>query len=99
MSKKKRFIKRDLRGDKFKKMSIFTFGKPEPVLATDTDNRDIWYDNAAAPFTQPIDRMAFSQLIKRNGKHDVILHARKNMIVSDYQGGGLIHDQVQRLII
>lgn len=32
MSKKKRFVKRDQRGDKQKKMSIITFGKPEPVL-------------------------------------------------------------------
>ncbi|EOM7964571.1 hypothetical protein ACNZ94_004515 [Escherichia coli] len=29
MSKKKRFVKRDQRGDKSKKMSIITFGKPE----------------------------------------------------------------------
>ncbi|KAA7935990.1 phage portal protein, partial [Salmonella enterica subsp. enterica serovar Anatum] len=43
MSKKKHFIKRDQRGDKSKKMSIITFGKPEPVLTTGTDYRDIWY--------------------------------------------------------
>lgn len=39
MSKKKHFVKRDQRGDKSKKMSIITFGKPEPVLTTGTDYR------------------------------------------------------------
>lgn len=95
MSKKKRFVKRDQRGDKSKKMSIITFGKPEPVLTTGTDYRDIWYDNAADHFTQPIDRLALAQLINLNGQHGGIIHARKNMIVSDYQGGGLIHDQLE----
>lgn len=89
MSKKNRFVKRNPRGDKSKKMSIITFGKPEPVLTTGTDYRDIWYDNAADHFTQPIDRLALAQLINLNGQHGGIIHARKNMIVSDYLGGGL----------
>lgn len=101
MSKKKRFVKRDQRGDKSKKMSIITFGKPEPVLTTGTDYRDIWYDNAADHFTQPIDRLALAQLINLNGQHGGIIHARKNMIVSDYQGAGLftISWKRQRLTI
>ncbi|EBB9412537.1 phage portal protein, partial [Salmonella enterica] len=95
MSKKKHFVKRDQRGDKSKKMSIITFGKPEPVLTTGTDYRDIWYDNAADHFTQPIDRLALAQLINLNGQHGGIIHARKNMIVSDYLSGGLTYDQLE----
>ncbi len=51
MSKKKRFVKREQRGDKSKKMSIISFGKPEPVLTTGTDYREIWYDTP--PTTTP----------------------------------------------
>ncbi len=76
-------------------MSIITFGKPEPVLTTGTDYRDIWYDNAADHFTQPIDRLALAQLINLNGQHGGIIHARKNMIVSDYLSGGLTYDQLE----
>jgi hypothetical protein len=39
MSKKKRFVKREPRGNQSKKMSIISFGKPEPVLTTGTDYR------------------------------------------------------------
>ncbi|EEO5077044.1 phage portal protein, partial [Salmonella enterica] len=65
------------------------------VLTTGTDYRDIWYDNAADHFTQPIDRLALAQLINLNGQHGGIIHARKNMIVSDYLSGGLTYDQLE----
>lgn len=93
--KKKRYTARNKRGDKAKKMSIISFGKPEPVLTTGTDYRDIWYDNAADHFTQPIDRLALAQLINLNGQHGGIIHARKNMITADYLGGGLTHDELE----
>ena len=32
-------------------------------------------------------RLALAQLINLNGQHGGIIHARKNMIVSDYLGG------------
>ncbi|NBF71989.1 phage portal protein, partial [Enterobacter hormaechei] len=98
MSKKKRFVKRDQRGDKSKKMSIISFGKPEPVLTTGTDYREIWYDNAADHYTQPIDRLALAQLINLNGQHGGIIHARKNMVTADYQGGGLTFDELEAAV-
>lgn len=98
MSKKKRFVKREQRGDKSKKMSIISFGKPEPVLTTGTDYREIWYDNAADHYTQPIDRLALAQLINLNGQHGGIIHARKNMVTADYQGGGLTFDELEAAV-
>lgn len=92
---KKKYVKRDKRQSGAKKMSIISFGKPEPILTTGTDYRDIWYDNAADHFTQPIDRLALAQLINLNGQHGGIIHARKNMVLSDYQDGGLTHDELE----
>ncbi|MDY4383898.1 phage portal protein [Pectobacterium brasiliense] len=77
-----------------KKMSIITFGKPEPVLTTGTDYRDVWYDNNFDHYTLPIDRLALAQLINLNGQHGGIVYARRNMVISDYQGGGLTHDEI-----
>ncbi|MCI4032740.1 phage portal protein [Dickeya dianthicola] len=77
-----------------KKMSIITFGKPEPVLTTGTDYRDVWYDNEFNHYTLPIDRLALAQLVNLNGQHGGILYARRNMVASDYQGGGLSHDDI-----
>ncbi|HCA1950001.1 TPA: phage portal protein [Klebsiella pneumoniae] len=95
---KKRYTARNKHGDKAKKMSIISFGKPEPVLTTGTDYRDIWYDNAADHYTQPIDRLALAQLINLNGQHGGILHARKNMVISDYISGGLTHDELDAAV-
>ncbi|MBI0427929.1 MULTISPECIES: phage portal protein [Pectobacterium] len=77
-----------------KKMSIITFGKPEPVLTTGTDYRDVWYDNNFDHYTLPIDRLALAQLINLNGQHGGIVYARRNMVISDYQSGGLTHDEI-----
>ncbi|PWD64934.1 MULTISPECIES: phage portal protein [Pectobacterium] len=77
-----------------KKMSIITFGKPEPVLTTGTDYRDVWYDNNFDHYTLPIDRLALAQLINLNGQHGGIVYARRNMVISDYQGGGLTDDEI-----
>ncbi|HGE6484084.1 TPA: phage portal protein [Klebsiella variicola] len=78
-----------------KKMSVLRFGKPEPVLTTGTDYRDVWYDNDYDHYTLPIDRLALAQLINLNGQHGGIIHARKNMVTADYLGGGLTHDQLE----
>lgn len=78
-----------------KRMSVLRFGKPEPVLTTGTDYRDVWYDNDYDHYTLPIDRLALAQLINLNGQHGGIIHARKNMVTADYQGGGLTHDQLE----
>ncbi|AKL42589.1 TPA: phage portal protein [Serratia marcescens] len=98
MTKKKKYVKREHRGPQSKKMSIISFDKPEPVLTTGTDYRNIWYDKAADHYTQPIDRLALAQLINLNGQHGGIIHARKNMVLSDYQGGGLTYDQLEAAI-
>ncbi|MEL5233802.1 phage portal protein, partial [Serratia ureilytica] len=70
-------------------MSITTLGKPEPVLTTGTDYREIWYDNDFDHYTLPIDRLALAQLVNLNGQHGGVLYARHNMVAADYQGGGL----------
>ena len=80
---------------KNKSMSVLRFGKPEPVLTTGTDYRDVWYDNDYDHYTLPIDRLALAQLINLNGQHGGIIHARKNMVTADYLGGGLSHDQLE----
>jgi len=81
--------------EKQRHMSIITFDKPEPVLTTGTDYREIWYDNDFEHYTLPIDRLALAQLVNLNGQHGGILHARKNMLLSGYVGGGLTHDQLE----
>ncbi|HDR2889411.1 TPA: phage portal protein [Enterobacter asburiae] len=78
-----------------RKMSVLRFGKPEPVLTTGTDYRDVWYDNDYDHYSLPIDRLALAQLINLNGQHGGIIHARKNMVLSDYIGGGLSHDKLE----
>lgn len=75
-------------------MSIITFDKPEPVLTTGTDYREIWYDNDYDHYRQPIDRLALAQLINLNGQHGGIVQARRNMVTSDYQGGGMTHNDL-----
>ncbi|ELY4738154.1 phage portal protein [Cronobacter sakazakii] len=96
MSKKKfRAAKRQDNSKPARSMSILRFGKPEPVLTTGTDYRDVWYDNDAEHYTLPIDRLALAQLINLNGQHGGIIHARKNMVLADYQGGGLSRDEME----
>jgi PBSX family phage portal protein len=92
--KKKKYINQKAQVQQAKKMSIITFGKPEPVLTTGTDYAEVWYDNTAGHFTLPIDRLALAQLINLNGQHGGIIHARKNMVISSYQGGGLSFDEL-----
>ncbi|ELY2525611.1 phage portal protein [Cronobacter sakazakii] len=90
-----RAAKRKGKNEPARKMSILRFGKPEPVLTTGTDYRDVWYDNDAQHYTLPIDRLALAQLINLNGQHGGIIHARKNMVLSDYLGGGLSRDDME----
>ncbi|WP_447880016.1 phage portal protein [Serratia fonticola] len=78
-----------------RKMSIVSLGKPEPVLTTGTDYKDIWYDNDFDHYTQPIDRLALAQLVNLNGQHGGILYARHNMVCADYLGGGLPHQALK----
>ena len=61
-----------------RKMSVLRFGKPEPVLTTGTDYRDVWYDNDFDHYSLPIDRLALAQLVNLNGQHGGILHAQKH---------------------
>ena len=79
-------------------MSIITFDKPEPILTTGTDYREIWYDNDFDHYRQPIDRLALAQLINLNAQHGGIVQARRNMVTSDYQSGGLSHDQLNAAV-
>ncbi|MCA3994691.1 phage portal protein [Serratia marcescens] len=78
-----------------RKMSITTLGKPEPVLTTGTDYREIWYDNDFDHYTLPIDRLALAQLVNLNGQHGGVLYARHNMVAADYQGGGLTYQALK----
>src|SRR5471032_2537708 len=78
-----------------KKMSIITLCKPEPILTTGTNYRDVWYDNEFDHFTLPIDRLALAQLSNLNSQHGGVIYARHNMVAADYQGGGLTHEQLR----
>ncbi|WP_396130846.1 phage portal protein [Ewingella allii] len=78
-----------------KKMSIITLGKPEPILTTGTNYKDIWYDNEFDHYTQPIDRLALVQLTNLNSQHGGVIYARHNMVAADYLGGGLTHEQLR----
>lgn len=75
--------------------SVISFGEPEPILTTGTDYSEIWYDNDFDYWQLPIDRLALAQLPNLNGQHGGILYARRNMIVSDYTGGGLSTDEME----
>lgn len=78
-----------------RKMSIITLGKPEPVLTTGTNYKDVWYDNEQEHWTLPIDRLALAQLVNLNAQHGGVLYARRNMITADYISGGLTHEQLK----
>src|SRR5690606_23803440 len=78
-----------------RKMSIITLGKPEPVLTTGTNYKDVWYDNEHEHWTLPIDRLALAQLVNLNAQHGGVLYARRNMITADYISGGLTHEQLK----
>lgn len=69
--------------------SIVTTDTPMPVLTQGTQYHEIWYDNTYDHWRQPIDRLALAQLANMCGQHGGVLYARKNMVVSDYIGGGL----------
>ncbi|WP_140920178.1 phage portal protein [Limnobaculum xujianqingii] len=78
-----------------KKMSIITFGKPEPILTTGTDYQEIQYDGDSDHYTLPIDRLALAQLVNLNSQHGGVTYARRNMIASDYTGGGMTHEEMK----
>nr|CBA75190.1 phage capsid portal protein [Arsenophonus nasoniae] len=73
-------------------------GKPEPILTTHTDYQNVGYDNAFDHWTLPIDRQALAELVNLNGQHGGVLYARHNMVVSDYMGGGLTHEQLKAAV-
>ncbi|AHF77583.1 Phage portal protein, PbsX family [Sodalis praecaptivus] len=81
-------------GRKPRQMSIITLGKPEPILTTGTNYTDVWYDNEAEHWTLPIDRLALAQLVNLNAQHGGVLYARRNMIIANYAGGGMTHEQL-----
>lgn len=76
-------------------MSIITLGKPEPILTTHTDYQNIWYDNDYDHYTLPIDRTALAQLVNLNAQHGGVIHARAGMVLSDFMGGGLNHQDLR----
>ncbi|EPZ8126040.1 phage portal protein [Yersinia enterocolitica] len=75
--------------------SVISFGEPEPILTTGTDYSEIWYDNDFDHWRLPIERLALAQLPNLNGQHGGVLYARRNMLVSDYLGGGLTTDSIE----
>lgn len=79
-------------------MNLGNLGKPEPVLTTGTDYREIWYDNDFDHYSQPIDRLALAQLVNLNGQHGGVLYARRNMVAANYQGGGLTHEKLKAAV-
>lgn len=78
--------------------SVITFGKPEPILTTGTDYHNIWYNNDYDYWQLPIDRLSLSQLPNLNGQHGGVLYARRNMIASGYQRGGLSGDAFEAAV-
>ncbi|HHN8276965.1 TPA: phage portal protein [Morganella morganii] len=80
-------------------MSIITLGKPEPILTTHTDYQNIWYDNDYDHYTLPIDRTALAQLVNLNAQHGGVIHARAGMVLSDFMGGGLNHQDLRAAVL
>lgn len=78
--------------------STISFGEPEPILTTGTDYNEIWYDDNYDHWSLPIDRLALAQLPNLNGQHGGILYSRRNMVVSDYIGGGLTTDELEAAV-
>jgi hypothetical protein len=97
MSKKKRFVKREQRGDQSKNEH-----HQLRQTGTGTDHRNGLPRNLVRQrrrsLHQPIDRLALAQLINLNGQHGGIIHARKNMVTADYQGGGLTFDELEAAV-
>lgn len=71
-----------------KKMSLISFGDPEPVLPRATDYQAVSYDDFNKYYQPPVDRMALSELPNLNGQHGGILRARCNMVAGDFISGG-----------
>jgi len=94
MSRKQRYKKRPQTqpaapAKSGRKFSIVTTDTPMPVLTQGTQYHEIWFDEAANYWRQPIDRLALAQLANMCAAHGSILYARGNMVLSDYLGGGL----------
>ncbi|OJB82963.1 phage portal protein [Yersinia ruckeri] len=98
MKKNKRQLKRTPVTSAAKNMSIVSLGKPEPILTTGTDYKEIWYDSDFNHYSQPIDRLALAQLVNLNGQHGGVLYARRNMVATDYLSGGLTHEQLKAAV-
>lgn len=94
MSKRKHARKSLSVAAKRSTMSIVTTDTPMPVLTQGTQYHEIWYDDAVNHWRQPIDRVALAQLANMCGQHGGVLYARKNMVLSDYIGGGLSHGEM-----
>ena len=88
----------DTRHDNRRKMSIVSFGKPEPVLTTGTDYSGLVHDDDDGHYTPPINRLALAQLVNLNGQHGGILYARRNMVLSGYKSGGLNHERMSAAV-
>lgn len=80
-------------------MSIITLGKPEPILTTQTQYQNIWYDNDYDHYILPIERIALAQLVNLNAQHGGVLYARQNMILADFIDGGLTHEDLKASIM
>ncbi|AVJ18305.1 MULTISPECIES: phage portal protein [Serratia] len=78
--------------------STIFIGPPELVLTSGTDYQEIWYDDSYDYWTPPINRLALARLPNANAQHDGVIYARKNMVMSDYLGGGLTRDQLGGLV-
>lgn len=73
------------------KRSSITFEKPEVVYSDLSyyQNTRTYYESTF--FNVPVDRLALSQLPNINAQHGGIVQARRNMLLSTYDGGGLSH--------
>ncbi|NDL64822.1 phage portal protein [Acerihabitans arboris] len=78
--------------------STIFFGPPELVLTTGTDYQEVWYDNSYDQWTLPISRLALARLANASPQHSGILYARRNMVTSDYDAGGLTHAAINAAV-
>lgn len=75
------------------RMSSISFERPEVVIADLSYyyGTNTGFSNDCYPV--PVERLALSQLPNINPQHGGIVQARRNMLLSTYQGGGLNNSQ------
>ena len=68
---------------------MFSFGEPEAFEFNHYDYNELFYNDSDGYWEPPLDRRGLNKLTRTNAYHGAILKARRLMLASRYQSGGM----------